>query len=167
MTLLNLVRRDKEMRRIFGKAELKIVEKQLLGVALSPSERTRLSRDIKPKFKIISKLCDSKQEFELKKAQEIKYLINEAKEIILESPWKPKIRKISVFGSTIENQRRLNSDIDMSVELINSDQKDSTKFLIKTQGRVPEKIHLSVFNLLPDNLKKEIKEKGRIIYGKD
>ena len=56
MGLLDFVRHEKEMRRLFGQQELKIIEKQLLGVELSPSEKTRLSSDVRPKFEIIKKV---------------------------------------------------------------------------------------------------------------
>jgi len=72
MGLLELIRHEKELRRIFGQQELKIIEKQLLGVNLSPSEKTRLSRDIKPKFEIIKEgeesfvILDEKYKLNLK-----------------------------------------------------------------------------------------------------
>ena len=53
MRLLNTLKKDKNIRRIFGERELVIIEKQLLGVALKPSEKTRLSRDIRKKFENI------------------------------------------------------------------------------------------------------------------
>ena len=112
MGLLEFVRQDKEMRRLFGQQELKIIEKQLMGVELSPSEKTRISRDIRPKFSVIRKLSPFEKEFSLKKAQEIKFLIEDAKEIILESKVAKKIKRIFVFGSYVENKMRLNSDID-------------------------------------------------------
>src|SRR3989344_552325 len=98
MSLLELVRKNKEMRRIFGEKELKIIEKQLMGVNLSPSERTRISRDIRPKFKIISEMSNFKKEFELKKAQEIKFIIEQAKESILEKNISKNIKRIVLFG---------------------------------------------------------------------
>lgn len=164
MSLLELVKKDKEMRRIFGEKELKIIEKQLMGVNLSASEKTRLSRDIRPKFEIIEKISSFKQEFELKKAQEIKYLIEQAKEIILESLYAKSIKKIIVFGSYVENQLRFDSDIDIAVEFREISKKEASKFLLDMLGKVPEKIQLEVFNNLEDKIKKEIIEKGRIIY---
>jgi len=166
MTLLELVRHEKAMRKIFGQQELKIIEKQLLGVNLSASEKTRLSRDIRPKFEIVKQLSDFKKEFDLKKAQEIKYLISEAKEVILESSWSKKINKIIVFGSTVENQLRLNSDIDLAVMFDKISLKDATKFRMEIYSKVSEKIDVQVFNILPEKLKKEIDKNGKIIYKK-
>ena len=163
MSLIELVKKDKGMRRLFGEKELEIIEKQLMGVDLSPSEKTRLSRDIRKKFEIISKLSDFGEEFSLKKAQEIKYLIERAKEIILESPPAKKIKKITVFGSYLENKLRLDSDIDISVEFGEINSKDSGKFKIEMAGKISSKIQISVYNNLPDKIKKEV-DNGRVIY---
>lgn len=164
MGILELIK-DKGMRRLFGQQELKIIEKQLLGVNLSASERTRLSRDIRPKFEIISELSNFKHEFDLKKAQEIKFLIDEAKEIILESS--KKIKRIFLFGSSIENKLRLDSDIDIAVEFKEITKTEATKFKINVQGKLNKKVQLTIFNILPDKIKKEILERGRVIYGKN
>ena len=160
-----MTRKEKGMRKIFGKQELKIIEKQLLGVSLSASEKTRLSRDIRPKFKIISELCDFKKEFELKKGNEIRFFIEEAKEVILESKWATRIKQIVLFGSFVENKLRLDSDIDISVKFDKIMSKEATKFRIEISARVSEKIDVQVFNVLPKKIQKEINEKGRVIYG--
>jgi len=164
MTLIDLVKHENEMRRLFGKQELKIIEKQLLGVNLSPSEKTRLSRDIRPKFEIIEKLSDFKNEFKVKKSSEIKYIINEAKEIIVESIWKNKIKEIRAFGSFTENKLRLASDIDLSVEFEGITKKESDEFKLEMIAKLPRKIQIQVFNSLPDKIKKEIIIKGKLIY---
>jgi len=164
MALLDLVKHEKAMRKLFGEQELKIIEKQLLGINLSPSEKTRISRDIRPKFEIIGKLSDFKQEFNLKKAQEIKYLINKTKEIILESNWKKKIKNIKVFGSFVDNQLRLSSDIDLSVEFDKISKKESNNFKIEMLGKLPEKVQIQIYNNLPEKIQQEIIKKGKIIY---
>ncbi len=164
MSLLQLIKHDKEMRRIFGQQELKIMEKQLLGINLSPSEKTRLSRDIRPKFEIIKKISDFKEEFSLKKAQEIKFLIEEAKRVILESLWNKKIKKIFLFGSAAENKLTFLSDVDIAVEFDKIDNKEAIKFRLKIIGDVSDKMDIQVYNILPEKIKKEILNKGRIIY---
>lgn len=164
MALIDLVRHEKDMRRLFGCQELKIIEKQILGVNLSASEKTRLSRDIRPKFKIIQKLSDFKNEFDLKKGSEIKYLINEAIEIILESKWKNKIKEIKLFGSSVENKLRLDSDIDLSVEFRKISKDESNHFKLEMIGKLPEKIQVQAFNFLPKKIKKEIITKGKIVF---
>jgi len=163
MALLDLVKHDKEMRRLFGKQELKIIEKQLLGVSLSASEKTRISRDIRTKFEIVKKLSDFKGEFDLKKASEIKHIINESKEIVLESKWKNKIKEIRVFGSFINNELRINSDVDLSIEFDKITKKEADEFKLEMLGKLPEKVQIQVFNFLPDKIKEGI-IKGKIIY---
>ena len=66
MSLINLLK-NKDARKIFGKRELKIIEKQLQGISLTQSEKNRLSRDIRKKFEFISKVSGFKEEFKLKK----------------------------------------------------------------------------------------------------
>jgi len=164
MGILELVK-NKEMRRIFGQQELKIIKKQLLGVSLSASEKTRLSRDIRSKFRIIEELSNFKGEFNLKKAQEIKFLIEESKEIILESSEKNKIKRIFVFGSYVDNKLREESDIDIAVELKESTKKEATQFKINMQGKLNKRIQITIFNILPEKIQSEILKNGRIIYG--
>jgi predicted nucleotidyltransferase len=164
MGLLNLVRKDKEMRRLFGQQELKIIEKQLLGIKLSASEKTRLSRDIKPKFNIIEKISDFKQEFKIKKSQEIKFLIEQTKEILLENDYKGNIKKIVVFGSFVEDKLRFDSDIDISVEFNKISEKEANQLKMEMLGKLNPKIQLSVFNILPKKVQDEVLKKGRTIY---
>ena len=164
MGLLELVKHEKEMRRLFGQQELKIIEKQLLGVGLSPSEKTRLSRDVRPKFEIIRKINNFEKEFSIKKAQEIKFLIEEAKEILLISKVPSRVIRIFVFGSYVENKMRIGSDIDIAVEFKKVSLKEATKFKLEMQGRIDKKIQLNVFNILPEKIIREILNKGKVIY---
>jgi len=72
MSLLKFLRESENARKVFGKRELKIIEKQLFGVGLTQSEKNRLSRDIRKKFEFISKASRFEEEFKLKKGIEIK-----------------------------------------------------------------------------------------------
>ena len=54
MSLLKFLKENENVRKVFGKRELKIIEKQLLGVNLTQSEKNRLSRDIRKKFEFVS-----------------------------------------------------------------------------------------------------------------
>src|SRR3989344_3608111 len=85
MSILNLINKNANLRKIFGKRELVIIQKQLLGVQLKNSEKTRLSRDIKKKLEAIKEIAKFSSEFELKKGAEIKKRVEEAKEIILQN----------------------------------------------------------------------------------
>lgn len=164
MGLLQLIKKNKDLRKIFGERELKIIEKQLLGVQLTKSETTRLSRDIRKKFEIIKELSPFSGEFELKKGAEIKSLIEEAKDVILNSKYFDKIDKIILFGSAVNNQLTFMSDLDLAVEFSNINNKEATKFRIEMSGRVNDKIDIQVFNILPAKIKKEIIKNGKIIY---
>jgi len=161
--LISLIKNEK-IRTLFGKRELEIIEKQLLGINLTPSEQTRLSRDIRRKFEAIKELSKFSHEFELKKGSEIKWIINDAKDFILDSKYFPKIKKIILFGSTATNERIFRSDIDIAVEFDEIDIKEATKFRIYISARVNEKIDMQVYNILPNKIKKEIDKKGKVIY---
>lgn len=162
MSLLRTIETNPEVRRIFGKRELEIIEKQLMGVNLKPSERTRLSRDIRRKLEVIKELSRFEHEFKLKKAAYIKTAIEKMKELILKHSLSQKIKKIYLFGSVAENESRLDSDIDIAVEFDNIDLKEATKFRIRFSYN--KKIDVQVYNILPDKIKKEIITKGKIIY---
>jgi predicted nucleotidyltransferase len=161
MDLLKILKKP-EMRKIFGKKELVIIEKQLLGMKLKPSEKTRLSRDIRKKFEAVKELLQFANYFSLKHGKVTKEIIQEAKEAILETEHFPKIKRIYLFGSTAEKAHIFKSDIDIAVEFDDISLKEAISFRIKT--RVPEKVDLQVYNVLPEKVKKEINEKGKIIY---
>jgi len=164
MDLINTIKKNENVRKIFGKRELVIIEKQLMGIPLKPSEKTRLSRDIRKKFDAIKILIPFLDEFELKHGARINELIKDTKEQILNTKYFPKIKNIKLFGSTIENQRTFRSDIDIAVEFDKINSKEATEFRIDILGRVFDKIDVQVYNVLPDKIKKEIDNKGRLIY---
>lgn len=164
MRLTNLIKNDESIRRLFGKKELKIIEKQLWGLKLKDSEKTRLSRDIRKKFKAIEKLAEFKNEFGLKKGIYIAEIIKDSKEEILKTKYFSRIKKIYLFGSVTENLIHFDSDVDIAVEFEDIDLKESTEFRLKMLSRLDKKVDIQVFNVLPEKIKKEIREKGRIIY---
>ena len=124
MRLLEFLKKNKDARKIFGERELKIIEKQMLGVNLTQSEKNRLSRDIRKKLDFIKEASKFYEEFELKKGSVVKRFVNDVKEAILSSKYKPLIKKIYLFGSSVENQRALRSDIDIAIELDKVDKKN-------------------------------------------
>ena len=152
------------MRRIFGERELKIIEKQLMGVNLKPSERTRLSRDIRKKLEAVQELAKFAEEFKLKKAAYIKSAIEKARYLILNHELSKNVKRIILFGSAAENELRLGSDIDLAVDFDKIDQKDAVKFRINILGRLDDKFDIQVYNILPEKIKKEIEKHGRVIY---
>ncbi len=164
MGLLRVLKENLNVRRIFGKRELVIIQKQLFGVNLKDSERTRLSRDIRKKFEVIEALLLFKEEFKLKKGAEINRMIKEAKEVIFESRFFPRIKKILLFGSAVENKLALTSDIDIAVEFDRISSEEATKFRKEVLGKLNEKLDIQVYNSLPDKIKEEIREKNGILY---
>lgn len=166
MSFLSFLNSNAYVRKIFGKRELKIIEKQLLGINLTQSEKNRLSRDIRQKFEFIKESARFSEEFKLKKGAEIKKMIEESKEVLLNDILSLKIRTIIVFGSLVENKLTFSSDIDISVEFDNINLKESTLFRKRIGGRVNNKIDIQVYNLLPEKIKKDIDKKGRILYQK-
>lgn len=162
MNLIDFLKDNPNVRKVFGKREIKIIEKQLFGINLTQSEKNRLSRDIRKKFDFIREVSRFSDEFELKKGLEIKKKIEYIKQEILNLKYFKNIKRIILFGSTVENQRSFRSDIDIAVEFYQIDKKEATDFRIKMN--FDRKIDVQVYNVLPEKLKKEIDEKGKVIY---
>lgn len=161
MNIIDFLKNNKDARKIFGKKELIIIGKQLLGMKLSQSEKNRLSRDIRKKFNFIKEISQYNFDFKLKRGSEIKSLIENIKGYILESEYSKKVEKIYLFGSVTEGTHIFRSDIDIAVEFDKITLKEATKFRIKFN--YDRKIDVQVYNILPEKLKKEI-NKGKIIY---
>ncbi|MAG47348.1 hypothetical protein CL617_01980 [archaeon] len=166
MTLLKFLKENEDSRKIFGKKELKIIEKQLFGINLTQSEKNRLSRDIRKKLEFMSKVIRYEDEFELKKSSEIKNIIEETKEVILNNDLFKNIKKIILYGSIVENKLTFRSDIDIALVFDKINLRDSTLLRKKIMGRINGKVDLQVYNHLPNKIKKEIDKKGKILYGK-
>lgn len=166
MNLINIIKNNKNIRRIFGKRELIIIEKQLLGVTLKPSEKTRLSRDIRKKFDAVAALIPFAQDFHLQHGLVIKESIDEAKDAILSSKYFPRIKRIILFGSAAEHQLALGSDIDIAVDFSQIAKEEAVPFRLDMLRNISDKIDIQVYNLLPEKIKKEIDIKGRILYGR-
>ena len=164
MSLIRFLKENENARKIFGKRELKIIEKQLLGINLTQSEKNRLSRDIRKKFQFIKEISGRTYDFDLKKGSLIKEKIQNAIEVIKKSKDFPKIKKIILFGSTAENQRSFRSDIDIAVEFDEITSREAALFRIKTSGKLSDDIDIRVYNILPDKIKKEIDEKSKILW---
>ena len=162
MSLLNFIKTHPEMRRIFGKKELQVIEKQLQGISLTQSEKNRLSRDIRKKFEIIKELSHLSNEFDIKKGAEIKEIIEETKEIILSDELSKKIKRIILYGSVVSNEIAQSSDIDVAVEFTAINEKEALLFRKRILGKTNERIDVQVFNVLPEKIKKSMNE--RVLY---
>ncbi|MEK6893554.1 MAG: nucleotidyltransferase domain-containing protein [Nanoarchaeota archaeon] len=166
MTLINAIKKP-EMRRIFGERELKIIEKQLKGVNLLPSERTRLSRDIRKKLEAVRLLSPFIEDFKLKKGLYLKEIIENARNEIFKHPLSRNIKRIILFGTAVENKLRLGSDIDLAIEFDKEiNEKEAFKFKLYALGKVNDKIDIQIFNKLPEEIKSEIDKRGKILFEK-
>ncbi|MFH0832065.1 MAG: nucleotidyltransferase domain-containing protein [archaeon] len=163
MSLLDFLKSNGNARRIFGKRELKIIEKQLHGINLTQSEKNRLSRDIRKKFEFIREASKFSEEFELKKGEITKKIIEEAKKAILDDMLFKKIRKIVLYGSVIKKEVTFRSDIDISVEFSEISLKEATLFRKRLLGMADERADIQVYNFLPEKIRREI-DKGKMLY---
>lgn len=158
------MKQDANARKIFGARELKIIEKQLLGINLTQSEKNRLSRDIRKKLQFIQQLARFQEEFSLKKGAETKKKIIEIKNLILADPLQKKVQKIILFGSFVENTFTFRSDIDIAVLFDAITLKEATIFRKRILGKAPEQADVQVYNLLPKKIQEEIDKKGKMLY---
>lgn len=162
--LLDFLKHNENTRKIFGKRELKIIEKQLKGVSLTQSEKNRLSRDIRKKFEFIRNVNQFSQEFNLKKGDLNKNIIDGVVEEISNDKLRQNIKRIFLFGSSVENKLGLGSDINIAVEFRDITKKQAFEFRARISGRVSERVDIQVFNILPEKIKKEILNKHKILY---
>jgi len=166
MGILQFLKSNRNTRKIFGERELKIIEKQLQGVNLTQSEKNRLSRDIRKKFEFIRGAATFSHEFELKKGAEIKKMIEEAEEIILNDILFSRIKRIILYGSAAEKKMTLGSDIDLAVEFSDIGLKEATLFRKRVSGKINQRVDVQAYNFLPKKIISEIELKGKIIYKK-
>lgn len=166
MSLLNFLKDNKKARKIFGKKELAIIEKQLLGISLTQSEKNRLSRDIRKKLEFISEISTFKEEFDLKKRAGIEKLIKKSVELMLNDKLKDEIKAILLFGSHVKGIVTKRSDIDICVIFKDISVEEATRFRIRILGELPENMDIQVFNILPQKIKREIARNHKILYKK-
>lgn len=162
--LLEFLKQNENTRKIFGKRELKIIEKQLEGIQLTQSEKNRLSRDIRKKFEFIRDVSKFNDKFSLKKGQKIKSTVNNAVEEILNDELGTLVREIWLFGSTVDNSRTFRSDIDLVVHFKTKlTKREAFKFRVRVAGRVPDSVDIQVFEFLPEKVQKTILKNHKVL----
>jgi len=166
MSLLKFLKDNEKARKIFGERELKIIEKQLLGISLTQSEKNRLSRDIRKKLEFISEISAFKEEFDLKKMAGIEKLIERSVELMLKDKLKEEIKAILLFGSHVKGIVTKRSDIDICVIFKEISVEEATRFRIRISGELPKNVDIQVFNTLPQKIKREIARNHKILYKK-
>lgn len=165
MALLQYIKSEQEIRRLFGKRELEIMQRQLRGELLSQSESNRLSRDIKPKLACIEKLSHFKEEFALAKNQENKRLIQKAVDVILQDKEKGNIKAILLFGSFADGSHIYRSDIDICVVFKKAlSFNEATTFRIRISGQLSDKFDIQVFNTLPLKIQRAIARNHKVLF---
>ena len=163
--LITFLKKNPNSRKIFGRMELKIIEKQLEGINLNQSEKNRLSRDIRKKLEFIKEINKFENEFTLKKGTSIKKLINETTKEILNDELRDKVKEIWLFGSVVENKITFRSDLDIAVHFKNKiTKKEAFKFRARIAGRVSDKIDIQVFEFLSKKIRESILKNHKIIY---
>jgi predicted nucleotidyltransferase len=164
MTLYEFIKDEPLTNKIFGKGEIEIIKKQLLGLKLKQYEKNILSRSIRKKFNLIKKISVYKEEFDIKKGGEIYKQLEILKEIMLLDEIGKNIKKIYIFGSFIENKMSTNSDVDIAVEFKNIDKKETSKFKKRILEQKNNLFDISIFNNLPINIQKEVKKNGKVFF---
>ncbi|MCF7866502.1 nucleotidyltransferase domain-containing protein [Candidatus Woesearchaeota archaeon] len=164
MTLFEFIKTDKSATKIFGKSEINIIKKQLLGLNLSQSEKNRLSRDIRLKFEFIKKCSVYKEEFKIKKGGEVYKQLELLRDTMLLDGYGKNLKKIYIFGSFVKNQMSFESDVDISVEFSKTNLKDSSFFKKRMMSESNELFDISIFNNLPKKIQDEVKLNGKIFY---
>ena len=158
------IKKNPLARKVFGKREIVIIQKQVSGIRLTQSERNRLSRDIRPKLKFILEASKFRDEFDLKKGAENKKMVEQALEVIKEDKDFSKVKEIWLFGSMVTNEMSIRSDVDIAVLFDRICQMEADKFRIRIIGRVHDKMDIQVFNVLPNKIKKSILKSHRVLY---
>jgi predicted nucleotidyltransferase len=166
MALIDVIKNNSNIRKIFGKKELEIINKQLLGIKLMPSEITRLSRDIRKKFEAIKELAIYSDEFKIKKGLEVNKIIQETLEVIKENVLFKDIKRIILFGSTKNKERTFRSDIDIGVEFEKIDKQKATEFRVWALSRVSRGVDIQVLNFLPEKILDSILKNYKVLYEK-
>lgn len=164
LELIKLLRNHKNIRKIFGRKEIEIILKQLDGIALTQSEKNRLSRDIRLKLSLIKEISDFKDEFELKKNANNLKIIDKAVQLILQDELKDNIKAILLFGSHVKGIVTKRSDIDICVIFTDISLKDATKFRIRISSEFTKQVDIQVFNILPQKIKRDIARNHKILY---
>ena len=164
MTLYEFIQKEESALKVFGKAEIQIIKKQLSGISLTQSEKNRLSRSIRPKFDFIKKCSVYKEEFEIKKGGEIYKQLEILKEKILLDEIGRKVKRIIVFGSFAENKMSTTSDVDVAIEFYEIDSREASLFKKRILSVKKDIFDISIFNELPKNIQKEVLSNGKIFY---
>ena len=164
MSLINVIKNNKNSRKIFGRKEIEIILRQMNGISLTQSEKNRLSRDIRAKLQFIKEISAFHDEFELKKNSGNIKIIAKAVELILQDSLKNKIKAILLVGSHARGIVTKRSDLDICVIFNDISLEDATRFRIRVSGELPSAVDIQVFNVMPQKIKKTIAANHKVLY---
>lgn len=164
MGLLEFLQCEPSARLIFGKRELQIIRKQLMGEQLKQSERNRLSKFIRPKLQFINHCSKYDKEFKLKRHNTLDNLIEKAKQTILVDKVGKKAKAILLFGSRVSGYTTFKSDVDLCVLFDDISKDTAFEFQLRIASKLPEIVDIRVFNTLPIWIKLEIARNHKILY---
>ncbi len=163
MGLLHIITKNEHIRKLFGKREIVLIQKQLLGVALTQSEKNRLSRDIRKKLDAVQALAPHSGEFKVTNGAEIHRIIRESVALISTSTYRSRIKRIFLFGSTVDNTRTLVSDIDIAIYFSTITREEAVRFRLDMVKKLDSKVDIQVYNVLPKKIREEIDTKGKVL----
>jgi len=164
MTLYEFINKTENSRLIFGKGEIRILKKQLLGISLTQSEKNRLSRSIRPKLEFVKDCSVYKNDFDVKKGSEINHLIEQLKDVISEDILKKKIKRIFLFGSFIQNKMSYDSDVDIAIEFKEITKREGYFFKNRISQKISPIIDISILNFMQENIKNEVLSNGKLLF---
>ncbi|MFH0713171.1 MAG: nucleotidyltransferase domain-containing protein [Candidatus Micrarchaeota archaeon] len=167
MSLLEFLKREPNARLIFGKKELAIIRKQLLGETLTQSERNRLSKFIRPKLRFIESCSKYAGEFEVKRRKTFDKIIEKTKEVILKDKKGKDVLAILLFGSHAEGKPTYRSDIDLCVLFDDISTNEAVNFRLRVLRETSDLADVQVFNTLPIWVKVGIAQNYKILYKGD
>ncbi|MBR9690841.1 nucleotidyltransferase domain-containing protein [Candidatus Woesearchaeota archaeon] len=157
---------SEDARVIFGKKEQEIIRLQKRGEKLTQSQKNILSRSIRKKLKLISKLSNYKENFNLEHASEIKKIIRETKQELIQHK---EIIGAYLFGSYATGEYRENSDVDIAI-LLKQKFKPKKFYLSKLSNKLEKNIGKEVQIVIINNaglrLKNQILKYGKLIFSK-
>jgi len=161
---LKLLESNPDARKVFGERELKIIEKQAWAVELTQSEKNRLSRDIRRKLDFICQVARFSDAFQLKKGASVKEQAEEVVQAIKRDSAFVKIRRIWLFGSSVQGKRALRSDLDIAVEFDSVTKGEALAFRRRILGNFDERVDIQVLNVLPENVQAEVHREGKVLH---
>jgi len=160
LNLLRFLRSNKNVRKIFGEKELRIIEKQLFGHDLTQSEKNRLSRDVRKKFDFIKEASGFDDDvFKLKKGAFIHEIIDEAVKFIKKDVLNERVNKIIMYNSEGESQIT-----DIFVVFSEIQEKEVVDFRRRMLDQVNSRVNIRIYNFLSKKIKESIDEKGKVLH---